>query len=493
LGGKTSTYLKKMRLWSNFFATSGAELQLLEKYQNLTDARVLEIGCGDGRLSLRLSRLAREVIAIDINQALIQFAGEYAQYNKLDNLHFLTMNGQALDFPDESFDLVVLPWMLHLAENRDQVIAEAKRVLKTEGTLAVFALYGNCDYDNIARNFVTTNDDAIAPESYYRAPLSKHFATIREHDLSEEGHDFSFIFPDLGVTLEAFLFAFKNWYDTDLSQAQVRQLRQIIEHYRLGNHIALKTKGKLYVCSKDSTNLELARRETRKYHEAYYSGHRLFEKGSWLAQADQDLMADLETILEARDKKREVTILDLGCGVGRNAIAMALLLKEKDVKQARIICLDLLAQSIDLLKKYAHEYGVSHLIKAEVKSIDYLNLPTQAYDLALAISCLEHCANKESIAHTLASLCKSLKVCGFLKIEMTTDRQVQDRESGEPVVTYVETALSSKEVEKLLNENLQSLKTQTLKHFPYKEELIKEGRKILWQSNQISYTGKKLS
>ena len=59
-------YLQQMRLWSNFFATSGAEVSLMRSLGAIDGQKVLEIGCGDGRLSFRLCDHAAHTTGIDL-------------------------------------------------------------------------------------------------------------------------------------------------------------------------------------------------------------------------------------------------------------------------------------------------------------------------------------------------------------------------------------------------------------------------------------------
>lgn len=242
-------YLKSMRLWTNFFANSGAEISLIKEKVNLPTAQVLEMGCGNGRLTHQLALYARHVVGIDLDERLIEFADAHAASVEIPNLKFLKMSGEELGFPDQSFDLVVLPWMLHMVQNKEALLKEAKRVLKPQGKLIAFCLYGDCDYDRIARYFIGTRDREMNPVELYEKPLNQVFGVFEKIELPENKSDYSFVFPDCGVTAEAFTFAFENWYEYKLKEQERGRLRHLIQSYRLGNHIELKTRGAIYtVC-----------------------------------------------------------------------------------------------------------------------------------------------------------------------------------------------------------------------------------------------------
>jgi 2-polyprenyl-3-methyl-5-hydroxy-6-metoxy-1,4-benzoquinol methylase len=72
-------------------------------------ARVLEIGCGDGRLTATYARRARAVVAIDPDREAIAEARDRAWP---DHVEFV--EGGILGFrpPREPFDIVLLAWSL---------------------------------------------------------------------------------------------------------------------------------------------------------------------------------------------------------------------------------------------------------------------------------------------------------------------------------------------------------------------------------------------
>jgi 16S rRNA A1518/A1519 N6-dimethyltransferase RsmA/KsgA/DIM1 with predicted DNA glycosylase/AP lyase activity len=71
--------------------------------------RVVEIGCGDGRLTRRYSARVESVLAIDPDEALVaafRAAGVDA------NVDVRAMPVEQLQLPDESVDAVLFSWAL---------------------------------------------------------------------------------------------------------------------------------------------------------------------------------------------------------------------------------------------------------------------------------------------------------------------------------------------------------------------------------------------
>ena len=76
------------------------------------DKRVLDLGCGDGRLAIGVAPYAKEVIGIDPDAELIEDARAKARELGLGNVRFAVGAGQSLGLDDGSLDVVILSWTL---------------------------------------------------------------------------------------------------------------------------------------------------------------------------------------------------------------------------------------------------------------------------------------------------------------------------------------------------------------------------------------------
>ena len=72
---------------------------------------VLEIGCGEGRLTLRLAGLGARVHAIDPDAALIRKARRKLPAPLSSRVHFSVGTAGSLEHRAESFDRVVYSWV----------------------------------------------------------------------------------------------------------------------------------------------------------------------------------------------------------------------------------------------------------------------------------------------------------------------------------------------------------------------------------------------
>jgi SAM-dependent methyltransferase len=102
------------------------------------DSRVLEVGCGTGAISRLLAARPeiKEVVGVDPSPILIEKARALAA--GIPNLSFVEGDGHHLAHNDASFNGVVLHRVLSHVAAPEQVLAEAFRVLRVGGRLALF-------------------------------------------------------------------------------------------------------------------------------------------------------------------------------------------------------------------------------------------------------------------------------------------------------------------------------------------------------------------
>jgi SAM-dependent methyltransferase len=95
---------------------------------SIKDARVLEIGCGTGAICRRLARDAAEVTGIDPSPVFVERARALAP-----GIRFEVADGQALPFPDDSFDVAIFHTVLCHIPDPAAALREARRVARRLG------------------------------------------------------------------------------------------------------------------------------------------------------------------------------------------------------------------------------------------------------------------------------------------------------------------------------------------------------------------------
>lgn len=103
-----------------------------------SDFNVLDIGSGTGLISLQIASDVKKIVAVDISPKMTAVAKEKAKKLHIDNIEFKTGDGYSLPYKNESFDVVLLVNMLHIAVDPDTLVDEANRSLKKGGYLVTY-------------------------------------------------------------------------------------------------------------------------------------------------------------------------------------------------------------------------------------------------------------------------------------------------------------------------------------------------------------------
>ena len=89
-----------------------AELREYGGLRLISRKRVIDIGCGDGRMAVGCAPHASEVYGVDPDPEAIRLGRAKAREVGAANTHFKVGVAQELPFPDERFDVAILSWVL---------------------------------------------------------------------------------------------------------------------------------------------------------------------------------------------------------------------------------------------------------------------------------------------------------------------------------------------------------------------------------------------
>ena len=90
----------------------GVETAHLEKLGFSKNDRLLEIGCGSGRLTWRCLPLVDSIVGIDIDRQDLLEAEKTRSARGLDSVSFLESSAEHLPFAPNSYEAVILAWSL---------------------------------------------------------------------------------------------------------------------------------------------------------------------------------------------------------------------------------------------------------------------------------------------------------------------------------------------------------------------------------------------
>lgn len=100
--------------------------------------KVLNIGTGAGALpiAIRQKGIRCKIVGIDLSTEMIKLARRVAKYADIENVEYLVMNVEGLEFSHDSFDVIVSQAAINLVSDKEKSLQEMVRVLKHGGILA---------------------------------------------------------------------------------------------------------------------------------------------------------------------------------------------------------------------------------------------------------------------------------------------------------------------------------------------------------------------
>lgn len=160
---------KIKKFWENSFHQKGEELkskhnkteccQLVQRLREHGAKKVLDLGCGFGRLCIPLAQAGFDVMAVDLSENAIKIIKEWADEEDLDICAF-PLCAQDLEQLDEQFDGVICYSMLdHVThiEAAEMVKTLREKIIRPEG-IAVFTFDGPDEEGE--EDYITLDDES---------------------------------------------------------------------------------------------------------------------------------------------------------------------------------------------------------------------------------------------------------------------------------------------------------------------------------------------
>jgi ubiquinone/menaquinone biosynthesis C-methylase UbiE/DNA-binding transcriptional ArsR family regulator len=113
------------------------ERRLAEALGDAPLGAVLDIGTGTGRMAELFAGAAERVVALDKNLEMLRVARAKLQHLPTARIELVQGDFAELPLPDASFDTVLLHQVLHFAPDPAPALAEAARVLRSGGRIAI--------------------------------------------------------------------------------------------------------------------------------------------------------------------------------------------------------------------------------------------------------------------------------------------------------------------------------------------------------------------
>jgi len=154
---------------------------------------IADLGAGEGTLSQLMAQRARKVIAIDNSPKMVEFGAELARKHGIANLEYRLGDLEDVPIRTRTVDLAFLSQALHHAADPQRSLAEAWRILKPGGRIAILDL-GRHQFDQaremyadrwlgfteleIERYLKSARFKNVETAVVFREPEAPHFETV---------------------------------------------------------------------------------------------------------------------------------------------------------------------------------------------------------------------------------------------------------------------------------------------------------------------------
>jgi len=195
---------------------------------------ILEIGCGNGRLTFQYAKSANEVVAIDPSAKAVAEARRNTPKHLASKISFRIGRGEGLSFPNESFDIVFFSWSLCCADvpAMGKALDEAWRVLRRKGLLVNIQPSLHQPFHKGMVSYLLERDSGpgAGDEGERQARLALRIASLveRKFDLVAEGEFPVYSYYDSAVEALRDFVAQRGVKFGELNQETKRRIHEII-------------------------------------------------------------------------------------------------------------------------------------------------------------------------------------------------------------------------------------------------------------------------
>ena len=88
------------------------EKKIINRLVDFKEKHVLEVGCGEGRLTFKYAASAKQVTAFDPDHDALRIARADCPADLHTNINFTGASARYIPFSKETFDIAILAWSL---------------------------------------------------------------------------------------------------------------------------------------------------------------------------------------------------------------------------------------------------------------------------------------------------------------------------------------------------------------------------------------------
>ena len=215
-----------------------------------------------------------------------------------------------------------------------------------------------------------------------------------------------------------------------------------------------------------------------------YTESKLYSDKGWLSKPIQTVLG----LIPLFEDHKELRILDLGAGVGRNCIPFAQKYRNIPIK---IDCVDILELAIQLLQENAREYNVSSSVFGITSSIEKYVIHQNEYDLIMAISSLEHVNSEEIFWKKITEIREGIRENGIVFFVINSNVSEKNKFTGEKLIPQFEINIGTDKLQTELKNLFSDWKEIKSTVVYQKYDIPRNGSLVELEADVVTYVVKK--
>ena len=231
--------------------------------------------------------------------------------------------------------------------------------------------------------------------------------------------------------------------------------------------------------------IENIRAEEKRYHDSCYENHKLYESGTWLHKPVRTVIE----LLAQFENKDYLSVLDLGCGIGRNSIPIAESMKNR---KGKVVCVDLLESAIERMHENSKEFGVQPYIETKLSDIEQFAIGLEEYDMIVAVSALEHVSSERALESKLKEMVRGTKVNGVNCIIIGSNIREVTVGTNIDLDPMFEVNVTTERMLELLDHHYDGWNIQSRFVKPLVYDIERNGQAVKLTTNCITFVANKL-
>jgi SAM-dependent methyltransferase len=214
------------------------EIQNIMSWIDISKKSVLELGCGNGRISFAIAEKVRELVAIDINSKAIR---EAKKKNKYTNVTFLVENIENFDL-GRAFDIILSIGVGYMyLKDIPRAMENVSNHLKINGVFLLVCSSPETEYQKIVDLLVEENVRTVAFYAEFEKILLEYF-TIEKTSLKNQ-----LDFTNFEQIMKCFERELREEYQTEMSKDNEKELSEYFKHK---DTLSICDDSQVYLCKK---------------------------------------------------------------------------------------------------------------------------------------------------------------------------------------------------------------------------------------------------